>query len=143
MPAFVNEVTHKNTAPTEALRTVTERIRRLPIDDMLHRSEEVEKKLSSEWSKTDPIKPCKKPPEPGKLLANRAWLCWKGGRESAFKHYQERAVRELHEAGLEDTAERLLELQFRGEGRAPPCVNGVGFDHPVFWGAFQLVGRVV
>jgi CHAT domain-containing protein len=55
------------------------------------------------------------------------------------KHYAAQAVPGLRQAGLGDQAEQLLAMTRDG---ATGETEMESFDHPIFWGAFQLVGRV-
>jgi CHAT domain-containing protein len=125
--AFLSEMIDRRNPPTVALRTAREQVRRMTLDDLLNRWQDVESVLGE--SSTDR----------GKLQAQIAWLCRRAGRVLAARHYAEQAATGLRRAGMTDQADQLLALTRNSAGGEAELES---FDHPIFWGAFQLVGRV-
>ncbi len=125
--AFLSEMIDRKSPPTVALRKAREQVRRMTLDDLLDRWQDVESVLGE--SSTDR----------GKLQAQIAWLCRRAGRVVAARHYAEQAATGLRRAGMTDQADQLLALTRKSAGGEAELES---FDHPIFWGAFQLVGRV-
>jgi CHAT domain-containing protein/tetratricopeptide (TPR) repeat protein len=126
--AFLAEMIDRKSPPTIALRKARQQVRRMTLDDLLHRWQDVESILGEDESA-----------ERGKLQAQIAWLCRRAGRVGAAKHFAEQAVVGLRQAGLGDQADQLLAMTRDGSAGETEMES---FDHPIFWGAFQLVGRV-
>jgi CHAT domain-containing protein len=128
---FVEEV-RKGTSPTEALRCAQARVRSMTAEEILARHDEVERLFPEKDF----------PHEAGMLLVSKAWFCRRAGLDREAVDCAERAVASLRQAGLGAEADRLLALT-RSAGHVVPVQPRINtFDHPVFWSAFQLVGRV-
>ena len=77
------------------------------------------------------------------MRAQEAWLCLRAGLFDDAALAAREAVVPLRGTGLHDEAEQLLDRTESAQARpAPDRVKQTGFDNPVFWAAFQLVGRV-
>ncbi len=126
--AFLSETLDHGSPPTLALRRGASAVRQMTLDDLLDR-----------WQDVDSVLGESSAPERGKLQAQIAWLCRRAGRRGEAVHFAEKAAPGLRQAGLSEQADQLLALTHEGgEGVA----ERESFDHPIFWGAFQLVGRV-
>jgi CHAT domain-containing protein len=125
--AFLAEMIDRGSPPTLALRRAREQVRRMTLDDLLERWQDVESVLPEGSS------------DRGKLQAQIAWLCRRAGRVSEAKHYAQQAAPGLRGAGLGRQADQLLAMMRDGTAKESEMES---FDHPIFWGAFQLVGRV-
>jgi tetratricopeptide (TPR) repeat protein/CHAT domain-containing protein len=126
--SFLDDTLNSATPPTQALRLAQRKARAMTPDDLLQRWESVEKGLPDDS------------PEKAKLLLHRAWLCHQAGRSAEARHYAELAGPALRHAGLARECDQAL-AAIRNDS-APPARRD-NYDHPVFWAAFQLVGRVV
>jgi CHAT domain-containing protein/tetratricopeptide (TPR) repeat protein len=135
--AFLEQLLHRNLPPTEALKAARAEARQLTVDDLLHRWEEVEEVLDEAARDEKDAKVDK-----GKFLTHKAWLCRQAGREGEALQLAEQADPLLRAGGLEGPADRLLAVMRGTGGLDPRDIRLRSFDHPVFWGAFQLVGRV-
>jgi tetratricopeptide (TPR) repeat protein len=130
--AFLEQMLNHGTPPTDALRLAQRQARQMTADDVLQHWDMIEKGLPDDSA------------EKGKLLAHRAWLCHRAGRSAEARHYAALAAPALRHAGLQREAERTMVVISHGVVSLAASGAGRGsFDHPVFWAAFQLVGRVV
>lgn len=75
-------------------------------------------------------------------MAQRGWLALRGGYYEEALAAAQQAERPLHAAGLDEEAEALLD-RTRGAEKAKQPAWAKTFDNPVFWGAFQLIGRAI
>jgi CHAT domain-containing protein len=125
--AFLAEMIDRKSPPTVALRRAREQVRRMTLDDLLDRWQDVDSVLGEASS------------DRGKLQAQIAWLCRRAGRISEARHFAEQAVSGLRSGGLSNQADKLLAMTRDGTAGE---IERESFDHPIFWGAFQLVGRV-
>jgi CHAT domain-containing protein len=129
--SFLERLLQQGQPPTEALRQAQRQVRLLSVDDLLHRWEKVEQDLGEDT------------PDQAKFFAQKAWLGQQAGRPDEARRYAEQAVTGLRRIGMDDDADRLLAFTRAGAIATARPVNLQSFDLPVFWSAFQLVGRVV
>jgi CHAT domain-containing protein/predicted Zn-dependent protease len=128
---FVKEVSKPGVSPAAALKEAQRRLRATPPTAMRKRMRKV-RTLFPAGS-----------PEAGKVDAQLAWLCWRAGMFDEAVQAAEEAAPPLRAAGLGGEAEMLLDRTRHARSRKlPEWFQSTGFDSPVFWGAFQLVGRV-
>jgi CHAT domain-containing protein len=132
---FVAELIDQGQPPAEALRRAQIRARNLTWEEYDERSVQV-------LAMCDPQENAI---EVGKLFAQKAWLSSRCGLVEEAHEAAQRAAPLLRRAGLELEAERLMALTRGGGVLARPLrqkPRACPFDHPIIWGAFQLVGRV-
>jgi tetratricopeptide (TPR) repeat protein/CHAT domain-containing protein len=129
---FVAELIEKRQSPVEALRAAQQQARALTWEEYMRRSDEVQKMFD----------PDRNPQELSKLLAQKAWVSCRCGLAGEARDAAEQAAPFLRRAGLDAEAERLLALTRSDATLSGPARRALPFDHPLLWGAFQLVGRV-
>jgi CHAT domain-containing protein len=136
MLTFLDRLLEQGKSPTDALRLAQRQARALHRDDIRHRWSEAQRAMAGEFTEV----------ENGKALAQQALLAQQSGEDAEARDLAGRAAGLLRRAHMNVEADRLLAAT-RAEaglvatgpaGRPRACP----FDHPIFWSAFQLVGRV-
>jgi CHAT domain-containing protein len=116
--------------PMTAMRTAQQHLRKMTVPEGLAQMKQVRELFPAESV------------EAAKLRAQEAWLCWRAGLFDDAVLAAREAAAPLRGAGLNDEAELLLDRTQHAQTRGlPGWVAQTGFDSPVFWAAFQLVGR--
>lgn len=116
--------------PAAAMKTAQTLLRQTSLRAMLNRMKDVEGTFEPGT------------PEWAQVMAQRAWLCLRGGLHDEARTAATRAASPLRAAGLDAQAALLVARTTEAaQNNAPAWIQN--FDNPVFWGAFQLVGRVV
>jgi CHAT domain-containing protein len=129
---FVDQV-RAGARPAEALKTAQKEVRKLKAPAILARTDEVARLFP------------KGSHEHAKLQVNRAWVCLRAGMIDEARQAAEEARVPLRNLGLMREAQSLYRTldETRSPGFKPVKARLESFDSPVYWGAFQLVGRVV
>jgi CHAT domain-containing protein len=129
---FVEEFVQKGRSPTEALRKAQARARSMTAEEILARCEEVAQLFPAD----------NYPEEAAKIHAQAALVSQRAGLASLARHHGEEGEKLLRRLRRDDEADRLAALTRGGAGAREERPRIANFDHPVFWSAFQLVGRV-
>jgi CHAT domain-containing protein len=122
--------------PVAALRQAQRQIRELPPDAILRHCEEVLAQFPETSRPYEVINIC--------VLAVR--VCKRTGRLDDARDWFQKIVSLHRQLGqpLKDEEKQYAQLKKDAASRAEAQWRGpANFDHPVFWSAFQLVGRVV
>jgi CHAT domain-containing protein len=128
---FAQEIRKPGTSPAAALKTAQTQLRNTAPLEMLKRMDGV-----SAQFREGSI-------ESAKLLQQRAWLCLRAGLLDEALASAGRAAAPLRDFGLRADADELTETTRKAAKDAlPTWFQRTGFDNPVFWSAFQLVGRI-
>jgi tetratricopeptide (TPR) repeat protein/CHAT domain-containing protein len=135
---FTRELLRKGTSPTDALRQAQARARALTAEEVLARCDDVLKQFPADAA----------PEEAAKVEALAAWVCRRAGLASLAREHGEKAERLLRRLHRDAEADRIAALTRSGRAGVEECRLGSPgldrpvFGHPVFWSAFQLIGRV-
>ena len=82
------------------------------------------------------------PDESAAVHAQAALMCQRAGLKSQARQHGDRGARLLRRLRRGQEADRLVALTRGGAGVRADQPRIANFDHPFFWSAFQLVGRV-
>jgi CHAT domain-containing protein len=121
--------------PVAALRLAQRQLRELTPDAILRHCEEV----LAQFPETS------RPYEAIYICAMAVRVCKRNGRLDDARDWFRKIVTLRRQLGkpLKNEEEEYAQLR-KGLGTAEAQWRGpANFDHPVFWGAFQFVGRVV
>jgi CHAT domain-containing protein len=129
---FMDALLKQGTTPTESLRRAQTRVRLMKTEEIIARLDEVLRLF--------PVQ--EYPHEAAKLLTIKADLCRRAGQHREARDCAECAAAPLRRVGRGEVAERILSLARHPEMVGPAEHKIVNFQHPLFWSAFQLVGRV-
>ena len=130
---FVSGVIDRKLPPVEALAAAQANLRGLAAEPFLEKLAEVEKMFPKD----------RYPIEAAKLLGQKAWTLRRAGRYGESREAAETAVPLLRDRKMESAAQTLERYAERCRRPDRPTAGEGCFDHPVFWGAVQLIGRVV
>ena len=132
---FLRALVKECRAPAEALRAAQDRARRITVEEVEGRCRELlERFPASDF-----------PHEVAKLKTTAFQACLRGGDLTGARHYAHGAASALRGVGRGGEAERVEACPDRMKERNSPSPNGMkelAFDHPAYWSAFQLVGRI-
>src|SRR5262249_17343924 len=119
---FLDRLLEKGHSATRALQQAQRMVRSLSLDEVLHQQEELERATPGNST------------EHALLLARKARLCGRFGRDREARHFAQAAVPALRAAGLGDQGDRLSEemrdMQVRPRQRKPVQAG----DDPLLWG---------
>jgi CHAT domain-containing protein len=125
---FVDQM-RQGALPADALRQAQAAARKMDAATILARCEEVRREYPDDSH------------EAANIRAQEAWVSEQAGMETLAKEHAAAAERLLRRLHRETETDRLAAL-LRGEGCKSKLRRLHSFDHPIFWGAFHLVGRV-
>ena len=128
---FVDKMHNGKCSPAEALTAARDRVRRMTDDDILKRLDEAGKLFDAGSL------------ERAKVDASRAWICWRAGLIDEVEAAAQRAAPVFREAGLFEDNQSLVNLCQASRSGIKPVKQDISYDSPVYWGAFQLLGRAV
>jgi CHAT domain-containing protein len=128
---FTDQFLHQGKTAPEALRAAQQSLHQLTTDQILERCAEVLAEFPDEAA----------PLEAAKIAVTGLRVCKRANRFDEARAWADRAAACCQRAGLPAEAERLMEI-VRSPVAQQVWRGPAGFDHPVFWGAFQLIGRV-
>lgn len=125
---FLDELLRHRASPSMALRQAQARVRALRPEDLSRR----ERQLLQEFPRDE------FPHEAASIHRRAAMRCVRSGRYVEAADHGRQAAEALRLAGDPFAAEAILAWS-----STPPRMPAQkGYDHPIFWSAFQLIGRV-
>lgn len=127
--AFLDELLRNRASPPLALRRAQARVRGLRPADLSMR----EGQLLASFPREE------HPHEAASIHRRAAMRCLSAGRHREAAEHGRRAAEALRFAGDPDAAEAVLRLA-TAPSRGRPREDD--YDHPIYWSAFQLIGRV-
>ena len=126
---FLDELLRNQASPSLALRRAQARVRGLRPEDLSHR----ERQLLASFPREE------YPHEAASIHRRAAMRCLSSGRHREAADHGRQAADALRFAGDPDAAEAILRLA-TGPSRGRPREDD--YNHPIYWSAFQLIGRV-
>ena len=131
---FLGALMKDGRTPPEALRAAQDRARRITVEDVEGRCRELlERFPASDF-----------PHEATKLKTMAMRACLRGGDVTGARHHARGAASALRGVGREAEADRVEASPNRMHSPTAPSkgMQEPAYDHPAYWSAFQLVGRV-
>lgn len=126
---FLDELLRNRASPSLALRRAQARVRGLRPEDLTMREGQILASFPRE----------EYPHEAASIHRRAALRCMGAGRHREAAEHGRQAAEALRFAGDPDGADAILRLA-AGPSRHRPREDG--YDHPIYWSAFQLIGRV-
>jgi CHAT domain-containing protein len=130
--SFLTEFLRNNVPPTAALRRAVRRARALSADEIERRCTEALRLFRPERMY---------PHEVARIHKQAALAALWSGKESLVRQHGPQAVRALRDVEAVEETEELEGALAGGTPRADPSRSN-RYEDPVYWAAFQLIGRV-
>jgi CHAT domain-containing protein len=129
---FVEQLVQQGRPPTEALRAAQRRARSMDAELILARCEELAKRFPKDDF----------PHEAAKVHAQAAHVGFKAGLATLAREHAAASERLLRRVGQDAEADQLAAATRAAANLPRENYRVRSFDHPLFWSAFHLVGRV-
>jgi len=130
---FMNKLENENLPPTEALRAAQDRARTISCAEVRGIAERLkEEQFTGDGFEHDR----------SRIDAVAARACRRGGDADGLRRHALSAALALRDAGLRDESDHFNRVAREAAVNPRGNMDDPAYAHPMYWSAFQLVGRV-